>query len=146
GRAVLEADRIDLDLLDMCTGACLHAADQAHGTRDDLERGVAHGTPDQLLEVEAWIVDAAADWQREVDVTVAVLHQRGDHAERQAETRLRLIVAVARVARVIHWQDPQVEPGLFDDARLPRAGQQFSEGWIPLVLDPGSSLSPFHYF
>jgi len=30
-------------------------------------------------------------------------------------------------SRVIHRQDPQVEPGLFDDARLPRAGQQFPE-------------------
>src|SRR5262245_14883126 len=57
--------------------------------------------------------------------------------------------ALARVAKVIHRQDTQVEPGPFDDARLPRAvstfqgdGSLWYTGQMANVLDPAWSCLP----
>src|SRR4029453_13344682 len=58
---------------------------------DVFRRPLAYRSAGQLLQVKPWVVDASADGQREVDVTVSVLHERSDHAERQADSRLRLV-------------------------------------------------------
>ena len=68
-------------------------ADPADRQRHGLERNRAHRAPDRLVQVEARIGERAADRQRDVDVAARILHERDDHAERDADPALRRVVA-----------------------------------------------------